>query len=400
MAEFKYEVINPSGKVERGRISGRTELEIIQTFSRQGYTVRNVSEISASLGTSNLVLFPVKLGELALFSRQMATMISSGVRIRDSLEILSSQLTFSKKFRKILTQTVISIESGQSFYEAASETGVFDDFFLSLIQSAEEGGTLEESLEKIAEYYEGKQRIQNKIKSAMAYPLFVMGFAIIMVFAIAFFILPNLLSAFGSMYTPSGVIKLLLDLKSLLENHWPIVIPAAIGVIFVMFLFMKSKYGMVVKDFLGNIFPPVRKLRNLTAVERFSKTLSILVSSGVEITKALELSAKVTQRPKIIKRMVIVISRIKDGEELNKALKEQDIFPPIAISMVSIGEETGQLGEVMDKVAEFYAEQVDTGIKALVSLLEPLMIMFVGLMVGFIAYSMYDAIYSMQGALA
>jgi type IV pilus assembly protein PilC len=221
-----------------------------------------------------------------------------------------------------------------------------------------------------------------------------------MVFAIAFFILPNLISGFGSLYTPTGVIKLLLGLKDLLENHWPIVIPVVIGVVLVLFIFMKSKYGMIAKDFLGNIFPPVRKLRNLTAVERFSKTLSILVSSGVEITKALELSARVTQRPRIIKRMVIVIDRIKDGEELNRALKEQDIFPPIAISMVAIGEETGQLGEVMSKVAEFYAEQVDTGIKALVSLLEPLMIMVVGLMVGFIAFSMYDAIYSMQGALA
>ena len=331
-----------------------------------------------------------------MFARQLSTMVSSGVRIRDAVSVLSIQTVFSSRFRKILVEVVLLIEGGMGFSEALEHTGVFEPLFINLVKAGETGGVLEETMERVAEFYEGAVDLQNQVKSAMAYPLFMMVFAIGIIGVISVFILPNLISAMGSSFQPTGVVGLLMKTSNTMKNDWPLVLLITISVFAGGFFFFKSKYGKIFKDIMASFFPPVRKLREMTALERFTRTLAVLVSSGVDLPTSLELSAEVSESLRLMKAISLAIDQIKAGEAINRALANQKVFPSLVISMVSTGEETGKLDEVMFKVADFYHAQVETSLKKLVSLVEPIMIMFIGGFIGFLAYAMYQTIFSIE----
>ncbi|HAA86110.1 MAG TPA: type II secretion system F family protein, partial [Kosmotogaceae bacterium] len=338
----------------------------------------------------------ISVKEVSLFSRQLSTMVSAGVRIRDAVQVLSVQPVFSRRFRKVLTEVVLLIEGGMSFSEAMEHTRVFDSLFINLVKAGEAGGVLDEALLRVADFYESMVDLQQQVKSAMAYPLFMMVFAVMIVMVISLFILPNLISAFGSDAPMTGVMGLLLSMNELLMNHW---LPIVIGVVFALVggkIFLKTKYGRMVKDVFASIIPPVKRLRTMTAVERFTRTLAVLVSSGVDIPTALNLSSEVSESNSIVNAIVRAIEEIRAGETIHGALQKQGVFPPIVISMVETGEETGKLDTVMFKVADFYRNQVQAALKQLISLVEPMMILFIGGFVAFLAYTMYSSIFALQ----
>ncbi|RLL91641.1 hypothetical protein BG32_01340, partial [Mesotoga sp. HF07.pep.5.2.highcov] len=183
---------------------------------------------------------------------------------------------------------------------------------------------------------------------------FMMVFAVGIVGMISFFILPNLISAFGGNYEPEGTMAILLKMNDILKNHWPILLVLLLALLIGGFFFFKSKYGNIVKETLGKLIPPVRNLRNMTAMERFTRTTAVLVASGVDLPTVLELAGEVSQSPRVMKAVGNAIVSIKGGESINAALERQKVFPPIVVSMVATGEETGKLDEVMFKVANFY----------------------------------------------
>ncbi|ACR80547.1 MULTISPECIES: type II secretion system F family protein [Kosmotoga] len=398
MPEYRYEIITKDGKTERGKISAASQLEALQLLNSQGFVVTSIKPISKTRKRKRS-LFPIQPKELSLFSRQLATMVSSGVRIRDALQVLSKQTMFSRRFRKILVEVVLLIESGEGFSDALEKTRVFDELFVNLVRAGETGGVLDEALQRVAEFYEGMVDLQNQVKSAMSYPLFMMAFAVGIVGVISFFILPNLMSAFGTGFEPGGVMGFLLWMNSLLTNHGVVVAIAVVMFFIGAKIFMMTKYGLIVKNFFGSIIPPVRKLRETTALERFTRTLAVLVASGVDLPTSLELAAEVSESTKIMNGISLAVDMIRAGEPIHVSLEKQKIFPSIVISMVSTGEETGKLDEVMFKVADFYHAQVTTSLKKLVSLVEPIMIMFIGGFIGFLAYTMYNTIFSMEQAM-
>ena len=326
-------------------------------------------------------------------------MVSSGVRIRDALQVLSTQALFSRRFRRVITRVVLDIESGMSFNESLEKSGVFEPLFTNLVKAGETGGVLDESLQRVSEFYEGMVELQNEVKSAMAYPLFMMVFAVGIVGIISFFILPNLISAFGGNFKPSGVMGILLSVNDILKSHWPFILIGLVVVLIGGWLFFKSKYGNYVKEIFGKIIPPIRKLRNMTAMERFTRTTAVLIASGVDLPTVLELAGQVSQSPSLEHAIQISISQIKAGESIHVALGQQKVFPAIVVSMVATGEETGKLDEVMFKVADFYHTQVQSSLKKLVSLVEPIMIMFIGGFIGFLAYTMYNTIFAMEQSI-
>lgn len=173
MPEYRYEIITKDGKTERGKISAASQLEALQLLNSQGFVVTSIKPISKTRKRKRS-LFPIQPKELSLFSRQLATMVSSGVRIRDALQVLSKQTMFSRRFRKILVEVVLLIESGEGFSDALEKTRVFDELFVNLVRAGETGGVLDEALQRVAEFYEGMVDLQNQVKSAMSYPLFMM----------------------------------------------------------------------------------------------------------------------------------------------------------------------------------------------------------------------------------
>ncbi|MBN2252361.1 MAG: type II secretion system F family protein [Kosmotogaceae bacterium] len=399
MPDFRYEVINIKGRSEKGKLAANSKLEALQILSSRGYIVSSIKQSSSSRSTTKASMFPASQKEVSIFSRQLATMVSSGVRIREALQVLSTQVLFSRRFRKIIARVVLDIEGGMSFSESLERSGVFEPLFTNLVKAGEAGGVLDESLERVADFYEGMVELQNQVKSAMAYPLFMMVFAVGIVGMISFFILPNLISAFGGNFEPEGTMAILLKMNDILKNQWPLLLVLLFGLLIGGFFFFKSKYGNIVKENIGKLIPPVRTLRNMTAMERFTRTTAVLVASGVDLPTVLELAGEVSQSPRVMKAVMNAIVSIKGGESISASLEHQKVFPPIVVSMVATGEETGKLDEVMFKVADFYHMQVQNALKKLVSLVEPIMILFIGGFIGFLAITIYSAVFAMEQSI-
>ncbi|AEH50967.1 type II secretion system F family protein [Pseudothermotoga thermarum] len=392
MPYFRYTAVDSQGKRVKAVVEAENEIQLYDILKRKGYAVLEVKKV----GTRRpMEIFGISLAELSIFSRQLATMVSAGLRIKDALTILSNQAVFSKRFRKIIERMIVAIESGSSFSSALQAQGVFDSVFVNLVAAGEEGGVLDKSLEKAADFYESTKRLQDEVKSAMAYPTFVLVFAIGVIFIISFYILPTLISAFGNIPT-SGVVRFLMNVSNFLREKWTSVL--TFGAIFALstYLFMKTRYAMYLKELFATLFPPAAKLRYEMAVERFCRTLSVLTASGVLLTKAVEMAALASNNPKIIRKSKFIIERIREGTSLKQALLESGVFPQMVYELVGTGEETGKLEEVLAKVSEFYEDQVRVGVKKLVSLVEPMLIAGVGGFIAFMAFAMYSTIFQLQ----
>lgn len=392
MPYFKYTALTPERKRIKGTVQASSESQAVDLVKRRNYIVLKVQPVSEK---KEIVLFGVHLNELVVFCRQLSTMVSAGVRLKDALSILSRQNVFSSRFRKIINNLVLSLEMGMSFSEALRNEKVFDQIFINLVSAGEEGGVLDKSLEKAADFYESSKKLHDEVRSAMAYPTFVLFFAIGVIFLITFYILPRLISVFGSIPT-SGIVRFLMNANRYLSQNWLSVLITAVLVIVGITIFSRTRYVNYVKEWFATLFPPVAKLRNMMAVERFCRVLGTLTGSGVLLTKAIEMAAAASNSPKMIHVSKHVSERVREGASLRQAMLESGVFPQLVYEMVGTGEETGKLEEVLMKVAEFYEDQIRTGVKKLVSLVEPMLIAGVGGFIAFMALTMYSTIFQLQ----
>ncbi|WP_372590549.1 type II secretion system F family protein [Fervidobacterium pennivorans subsp. carthaginiensis] len=408
---FEYKGIDRSGKKLKGIVQADSIKEALDKLKEQGILVTDIVEKSekrvyASTFAGRVspgrnvarkrTVFQVKLKDIVLFARQLETMISAGLRLVDAIMTLSEQEVFSKKFRNILREVAADMKGGMSFSDALERQGVFDSIFINMVRAGEEGGVLDVTMKKIANYYEGMNRLREQVKSSMAYPMFILGFAVAVVIVISVFILPKLISVFGT--TPQGgVLGILMKLNYIFTKKWYILLPAVVAIGVGLKFFLDTVYGAYLKEFIGGLIPPIRKLRLKMANERFTRTLGVLIGSGVPMVNALDMAAKASNNPRFMAIMSKVIEEVKAGSNLKDSLKRTGIFPQIVYEMVGTGEQTGKLDVVMEKVADFYEEEILADTKKLVSLIEPMMIAFVGLFIAFIAFTMYSTIFQMQG---
>lgn len=392
MPYFQYTALTPDGRRIKGTVQANSESQAADLIRRRNYVVLKLQPVASK---RDFVLFGVHLNELVVFCRQLATMVTAGVRLKDALSILSRQDVFSSRFRRIITNLVLSLEMGMSFSEALRNEKVFDSIFINLVSSGEEGGVLDKALEKAADFYESSKKLHDEVKSAMAYPTFVLFFAIGVIFLITFYILPRLISVFGSIPT-SGVVKFLMNANRFLSQHWLSVLITLVLVIIGIVTFSRTRYVSYVKEWLATLFPPLARLRNMMAVERFCRILGTLVGSGVLLTKAVEMAAAASNSPRLIRMSKRISERVREGASLRQAMLESGVFPQLVYEMVGTGEETGKLEEVLLKVADFYEDQIRTGVKRLVSLVEPMLIAGVGGFIAFMALTMYSTIFQLQ----
>ena len=393
MPFYRYVAFDGSGRKIKGVMEAENELRAANILGERGLAIVSLKEIKKR---KTFALFPISLGELASFSRQLATMISAGVRIKEALTILARQEMFSRRFRKVLLETIIDLETGSSLAEALSNRKVFDPVFINLISAGEEGGVLDKAMEKAAEFYESSKKLRDEIKSAMAYPTFVLIFAIIIVMVISFYILPNLIQAFGGEIPLSPTISFLMNVNRSLKANWPVVSVVSALIIAGFIILMKSKVGVYIKETLSFIFPPALKIRKAMGLERFTRTLGVLIGSGVRLTDAIEMSAKASNNLAIISKVDQIVDSVRKGKSLRNAFAESNIFPQLIYEMVGTGEETGKLDEVLNKVADFYEDIVRNSVKRLISLIEPMMIAGIGGFVAFLAYTMYTTIFQIE----
>jgi type IV pilus assembly protein PilC len=395
MPLYSYKAVGPDGKKVKSTMEAPSPNTVINTLNGKGYIIFDIKETRK---TKFGPLFGIRLQDVVTFSRQLSVMVSSGIRIRNALEILSKQEVFSSSFRKILTNMVFSLESGSSLAEAMKSEKAFDEIFVNLVEAGEKGGVLDKALEKIAIFYEDMKRLRDEVRSAMAYPIFVLVFAVLIIFVISFFVLPRLISVFGSI--PSNpLIRFLLNANRVLSEKWPLVLAIVIALFVGGFVFFRTRLGMRVKSVIGGLIPVVRKIRLNMAIERFTKTLGILLESGVSVTDAIELSARSSENHSLESAAPRMIEMVKKGLTLKEAMISTNMIPTMVAEMVGTGEETGKLPEVLQKVSEFYDQEVRKNVKQLVSLIEPMMIVFVGGFIALLALTMYQTIFTMQQSI-
>ncbi|MBB6063103.1 type IV pilus assembly protein PilC [Thermosipho japonicus] len=392
--KFAYKAYDKEMKKVRGEIEAYNLQEALSKLKSSGYIVIDVKEAS-KVKKFNINIFSIRLKDIVFFTRQLETMVKAGLRLREAIYILSNQEIFSKRFRRILVNIVSELDVGTSLSEAFKKQKVFDDVFINMIKAGEEGGVLEETLEKLASYYENLNRTNQQVKSAMVYPTFILGFAVIVVVVISVFILPKLFNVFGTIPT-GGIISFLISVNKIVTGNPFMVVFVIISLLVGMFLFLRTESGKKTKEFFGRLFPPIRKLQEKITYERFCRTFGVLIASGVSIIDSLEMAAKASNNLKFIMKIKNVSEKVKSGSTLKQALKSEKVFPQIIYEMIGTGEETGKLDTIMEKVADFFDEQIQQDTKKLLSMLEPLMIAFVGLFIAFLAYAMYSTIFQMQ----
>ncbi len=342
----------------------------------------------------------VKQRSIAVFTRQLATMIDAGLPLVQSLEILSAQQD-SKVFKDIIRQIREDVEGGSTFAGALKKhPATFNELYTNLVVAGEEGGILDNILTRLANYIEKSEALNKKVKSALIYPATIVGVAVIVVMILMIFVIP----VFETMFKSAGQslplpTLIVLTLSKLIKKYIIILIPALILLFYLGKKYYQTQNGRAVIDRLLLKLPVFGPLLKKVAVARFSRTLGTLVSSGVPILDGLTIVSRTSGNRTIEAAILNARASIREGETIAEPLNRSAIFPPMVIQMISVGESTGALDSMLSKIADFYEEEVDIAVANLTSLLEPFLMIFLGVVIGGVVISMYLPIFNMASAV-
>ena len=338
----------------------------------------------------------VKLKDMVIFCRQFSSMIGSGVAMIRTLTIISEQCE-NKKLREVLVDVKSQVEQGANLSDAFNRhPEVFDRLFVSMVKAGETGGILDEVMRKVAEFAEQRQKLNDKVKSAMAYPITALTVAVIVFFVMLTFIIPVFKEMFAGMGSElPAFTQMLIDLSTLMRSAWMLLFIAICGAIFwSVKQYVKTETGRFAADGFMLKMPVVGDLVRKVAVARFTRTFGVLVRSGVPMLTALEVVRETAGNAVLSKAVDSVHKEVREGGTISKPLSRETLFPPMVVQMVAVGEETGKLDDMLNKVADFYDEEVTNGVEALTSVLEPIMVVVIGGIVGSIVVGMYLPIFS------
>jgi type IV pilus assembly protein PilC len=388
---FQYKVRDKSGNLISGTLVADSEMLVLQRLREQGYTPLEVGKEKKGLNLEiNIKPKKVKLKELAVFSRQFATMINSGLPILRALAILADQ-TENKLLGSTLHASRTDVEQGASLSQAfAKHPKVFNEIYISMIRSGETGGSLDDTLLRLASMLENEVRLRGKIKSAMTYPVAVVGLVTLIMSAMLLFVVPQFKNIYGQL---GGVLplptRLLLMVSDAFKKYWFIFVALAFGFRFGLRRYKKTEKGRMVLDALKLRVPVFGTLFHKVALSRFASTLAMLLRAGVPILQALDIVIDTVNNRVIAKAVEEVQASVREGESIAKPLTKYEVFPPMVVQMISVGEETGQVDVMLEKVAQFYTQEVEASVDALTSLIEPILIAFIGGAVGAAVIALY-----------
>jgi type IV pilus assembly protein PilC len=402
MPTFAYVATSSDGKTQTGTYDADSPATVRQRLSEQGLSVKSVkaakkkgeSKLNANieLNIPFLERFQrVKKVDLAIFCRQFSTMIDAGVSLVRCLDVLQEQ-SQSPKLRRIIADLKYEVESGNSLSKAMSKyPTVFDNMFIGLIRAGEVGGVLEEALQRLSQFLEKDVELTRKVKSAMTYPILVTIVAI----GIVLFLTLRIVPEFAKMFRDLGLkdlpqmTQMLVDFSDFLLSKFYIVVIGAI-VFFIAFkMFVRTRFGRRAYDRFRLKVPVFGKLNHKVALARFSRTFGTLLASGVPILQAMETVAGAVGNEIIADAILDARARVREGDVISEPLRKSKMFPPMVVQMISIGQESGSLDTMLHKIAEFYDQEVDAAIAALTSAIEPILIVFLGFVVGFIVIAMF-----------
>lgn len=388
MPTFAYTFRDAMGTVRSGTSEAESAEILRKRLQEQGFTVTDVRQIRAQRPGGGWGR--VKLGDLAIFCRQFSTMQDAGVSIVRSLDVLGQQ-TQSPKLRRIIMDIQAEVEAGQTLSKAMSKyPNVFSNLFIGLIRAGEVGGVLEESLQRLASFLEADVALRRKVRAAMTYPTIVVIAALTIVIGLVTFILPKFFDVFKDLGIKDFPVmtQMLMDFSNFLTSRWYVMIAIVVLVVIAFRMFVRTRIGRRLYDRVKLKLPVFGPLNHKIALARFSRTLSTLLSSGVPILQALETVAGTVANEIIAEAVMEARARIREGDRIGPPLEKSGMFPPMVVHMISIGEESGALDQMLSKVADFYESEVESTLQSLTSAIEPVLIVLLGGMVGFIVISL------------
>ena len=388
---FKYKAKDPKGKIVEGEIEASDNLDAVKKLKNQKFSVISVTESKKKLKGAK-----VQSKDIVVFSRQLSTLVSSGVPIIQSLSILESQAE-NKSFARVIGRIKSDIESGLSISDAmAKHPKVFSELYVSMIKAGEVGGILDTILDRLSTYLESAAALRDKVKSALMYPMIVGGIAVLITIFLVIFVIPIFKGIFASFGAELPFItRVVIGVSDFIKYNIIYIAVVIGGGVYGFKRYIRTQKGRKKVDGILLKLPVFGIILKKVAIAKFSRTLGTLIKSGVPILQALETVAK-TSGNKVIEEIILdSMKSIKEGGKISEPLKKNDIFPSMVVQMIAVGEETGSLDNMLFKIADFYDQEVDAAVKGLTSMIEPLVMVFMGVVIGFIVIAMFVPMFQM-----
>ncbi len=399
MPTFRYAAKERSGKAVNGVSEAQDKKALVEALRKQNLIIVSVKEESKKANVSALSRLggKIKITELVLFSRQMATMIDAGIPLVQALDILSEQIE-SRVFKSVVQDVKKDVENGLSLNEAlAKHPKAFSPLFVNMVKAGESSGALDSIMDRLALYIEKTDSLIRKVRSAMIYPIAVSVMAVVVTLVLMIKVVPvfkSIFSDFGSELPLPTLI--LVTISDFIVNNillWSVVVFVFFTVVMRL---LRTQKGRILYDRFLLRMPIFGIILRKVAVSKFSRTLATLVKSGVPILAALEIVAKTSGNRVIESAVMNVRNSIREGETITAPLMRSKVFPPLVVRMISVGEQTGELEKMLTKIADFYDDQVDAAVAGITSLIEPLIIAFLGTVVGGIVICMFLPIFKIS----
>ena len=398
MAKFQANLKDSKGKAVQQTMVAVSLKEARDTWKQKGFYVQDVKEVKGGFSFAAFTMKKVTVKDLALFSRQLATLVNAGVSMVRGLGVMCDQCA-NPRLKIALTEVLDDVQQGTNFSDALRKhPKVFDKLYCAMVQAGETGGVLDDVLARLATLLEDSARLTNQIKSAMTYPIVVSSIAVIIFLAMCIFIIPVFDGVFKSLGGElPAFTQILVNISNFLKSEKIFIIPAiAFAIVFVYRRVYATPAGQLYLDGVFLKLPLFGDLVVKTAVARFARTFGSLSRAGVPILASLEITAETAGNLVISNAIDSARNSVREGGQIAPAMEKTEVFPVMALQMVSIGEETGEIDKMLMKVADFYENEVEEAVKALTSLMEPLMIVVLGGMVGSIIVGMYLPIFSIM----
>ena len=398
MAKFKYIALDKEGRELSGVIESTSENRARKELAAQGFSVSRIAEVAAiasdkkaSAAKAKKPLFGTGVNKenITVFSRQLSTLLKAGLPLLRALEVIGRQEK-NPYFKAVVEQLADNVRTGNKFSDGLSQhPKIFDKLYVNMAKAGEAGGVLD----RLSTFQEKALKTTNKVKSAMVYPIVIMGVAVAIVAILMIFVVPQFQKIFTDMLKGNArmpaLTQMIIDISDFMKENYILTGLIIVGVILFVKIFFKTKIGIRVWDTAALKLPKIGDLVMKSTVARFTRTFGTLLASGVPILEALTITRGTIKNSLISDALSRVHDRVRDGENLSTPLDQQNIFPTMVTSMVEVGEETGQLPEMLNRIADNYDDEVDNSVGAITSVIEPIMIVFLAVVVGTIVIALF-----------
>lgn len=388
------------GKRQKGEMTAKSKDEAISTLRKQNILVTSVSTRTMKLNINLPFKASVSDKDIVVFTRQFATMIDAGLPLIQCLDILAKQ-TENKTFVSSINEIRQDVEAGSTYADALRKhPNIFSDLYVNMVAAGELGGILDTILNRLSKYIEKSMKLKRQIKSAMAYPSTIIAVAVVVIVVLLVWVIP----IFSKMFTDFGGVlpaptRMVIGVSDFMQHNILVIIGAVALIIFGLNRYYKTPNGRRTVDRLALRLPIFGLLIRKIAVAKFTRTLGTLISSGVPILDGLDIVAKTAGNKVVEEALYATRQSISEGKTLAEPLEQTQVFPPMVVQMIAVGETTGALDAMLSKIADFYDEEVDSTVSTLTSLLEPMLMIFLGVVIGFIVVAMYLPIFKLAGTI-